>query len=283
MNLIKKFYASVTGVNMEERTVTAKISTQSVDRHGDVMLAKGCDASEFLKNPVVLYNHDINNPIGQCVDLQIMNDHIVAKTLFATRPADHQGEWLPDKLLALFDQGVIRGFSTGFMKGKARAANFAERKSFDRPIKRVVEQWTLAEYSVTPVPVNQDALVVMTSKALGCSVDMAKSLCGEVDPDREDPNTTDIGNDDQVVTVKMLNESVTNLLNEKLSAEPGSMLHTRLGDITEMVVKCFMAQGVELPVMETKSLDALSDDDEGEVDPELKRVVEMLEQHKPGN
>jgi len=149
-----------------KRTVTARISTISVDRDGEVLIPQGCDANEFTKSPTVFYNHNYALPVGRCEGIRRSCDNIEAKTRFAERPAEHKGEWLPDTVFSLLQQGVISGFSVGFTPIEGRHPSKKDRESFGSRVRYVYNKWKLLEYSVAPLPANQDALVLAVSKGI---------------------------------------------------------------------------------------------------------------------
>ena len=170
----KQFSAELT-VGDDERTVLARISTASVDRDGEVLIPQGCDASDFCKSPTVFYNHDYSLPVGRCEGIRRDAETIEAKTRFAQRPTDHQGSWLPDSVFALFQQGVLRGFSVGFLPVEGRHPSKKDQHQFGTKVRYVYSKWKLLEYSVAPLPANQDALVLAVSKGV-VSADAARRL-----------------------------------------------------------------------------------------------------------
>jgi len=163
--LRKQFDVQLT-VQDNERAVVAQISTTAVDRDGEVLLSQGCDASDFLKSPTVFFNHDYTQPVGKCVAITRHRDRLEAKTIFATRPADHQGPWLPDTILSLFQQGVIKGFSVGFLPIEGRKPSRLDRDTFGPSVRYVYSKWKMLEYSVAPLPANQQALAIAVSKGM---------------------------------------------------------------------------------------------------------------------
>lgn len=141
-----------------ERAVIASITTDSVDRDGDVLIPSGADLTDFMKSPTVFFNHNYSAPVARAAALKRTARGIEAKTIFASRPTDHVGEWLPDTLFALFQQKVIKGFSVGFVPVSGHPATDADRKRFGAGVRYVFEAWKMLEYSVAPLPSNQDAL-----------------------------------------------------------------------------------------------------------------------------
>ena len=150
-----------------DRAFIAKISTDALDRDREVLLPQGMDASDFEKNPVVFFNHEHRSvPVGKVVSLRRMADHWLAKVVLAARPAAHVGEWLPDTLLSLIQQGVVRGMSVGFEPVEARAPSKKDKETFGPEVTRVFSKWKLVELSIAPLPANQEALIVAVSKKL---------------------------------------------------------------------------------------------------------------------
>ena len=150
-----------------DRTVTARISTISVDRDGDVMLPSGIDTREFEKNPVVLFGHDSNSiPIGKATSITKGSKDVVAQVAFAKRPEAHPAalEWVPDTIHDLFKQKILNAFSVGFTIDDAREAGTKDVERFGEGVRRIISRWKLLEFSVVPIPANQDALALAVSK-----------------------------------------------------------------------------------------------------------------------
>lgn len=186
-----------------ERSVVAMISTDVVDRDGDVVLPKGMDATEFRANPVVMFKHGLAEsaplPVATGQAKRVAGG-IMGKATFAKRPAAHppQAEWLPDTIFDLYQQGVLRAFSIGFSIEKARMADDSDRRRFGDKVFRVIEEWKLIEFSVVPVPANQDAIATAVSK--GLRANLVTQMWG-IDTHRVpvplilDPTPIDIGAD----------------------------------------------------------------------------------------
>lgn len=165
----KVYFDTKVSVSEGERAVIARISTMSVDRDGDVMLPSGVDLTDFNQNPVVLFGHDSSRiPVGKAVHVQRRSRDILAKVIFASRPAEHPDsqEWVPDTLLAMFQQDMLRGFSVGFTVDDARPASKRDVARHGAGVRQIITKWKLVEFSVVPVPANQDALVQAVSKGI---------------------------------------------------------------------------------------------------------------------
>jgi hypothetical protein len=145
-------------------TLLSAITTIDKDRAGDVVVPTGLrTAEEYLKNPVVLWAHNRFTvpPVGTCRRLDVQPDRIVAETKFA------EGVPLAEDLFRLYEQGILRGWSIGFVPLKAALLPEAEGDA-PRPFRRGlrVEEWNLLEYSAVPIPENPGALTVSIQKGI---------------------------------------------------------------------------------------------------------------------
>ena len=159
----KSFIADLT---TEGKTFTATITTNAIDRDGEVLLPEGMITADFEKNSVVFWNHDYDRPIGKSLSLTKSRDAWVSKAQLAERPESHVGEWFPDTVHALMKQGIIKGVSVGFQPIESRNPSKKDIELFGDGVKRVFNKWKLLEFSVAPLPANQDALVSAVSKGL---------------------------------------------------------------------------------------------------------------------
>ena len=118
-------------------------STTDIDRMNDVIPSavweKGI--SNYLKNPIILSQHDHDDPIGRMVDYRI----------------DSKGLWIKARILAAADEvyglvkdGVVTAFSVGFRV--IDAAYDAATELF------VIKELELVEISVVSIPANQNTL-----------------------------------------------------------------------------------------------------------------------------
>ena len=129
-------------VNEAERTVSAVISTPEPDRDGDIVELSGWELENFLRNPVVLWMHRHEAPVGKCVRLERTPDALVATTQFADTP-------LAQEIWQLYKQGVLRAWSVSFIAKQWEPTSTGGR--------RFIRQ-ELLEYSGVSVPANPSAL-----------------------------------------------------------------------------------------------------------------------------
>src|SRR5262245_59628642 len=112
-----------TELNPGERSDVSWISTECVDRSGDVVLAGGMDDRHFRLNPIVTLGHDYSlPPVGRSLWRRRVRDGdlagIKAKTQYPPRPPSWpagEGPWLPDQVFALVQADLLRGKSIGFL------------------------------------------------------------------------------------------------------------------------------------------------------------------------
>lgn len=145
-------------VNAESLTVRSVISTIDPDRAGDVVIPTGIqNADDYLLNPVVLWAHNRTQfpPIGVCEWLDVQPRRIVAETRFA------RGVPFAEDVFRLYEQGILRGWSIGFVPRQARRESRPNGATGLR-----VLTWDLLEYSAVPIPENPDAVTVAIEKGL---------------------------------------------------------------------------------------------------------------------
>ena len=129
--------------------VTFVLSTDEVDRHGDVVSADGWVLDAYRRNPVLLWAHDYRRPaIGRAVGLWTEPRRLMARMEFA--PTGFAQE-----VAALYRTGFQWGVSVGF-----KPLRFEERRDEKTGAFLGVRflQQELLEVSAVPVPANRNAL-----------------------------------------------------------------------------------------------------------------------------
>lgn len=123
--------------------IAGMASTNKQDRVGDIIettaWTKG-GLDNYLNNPVILFNHDYNQPIGRAVQLGTNDNGLQLKAKIA-KSAGHVGE--------LIKEGVLGAFSVGF---RVKDAEYMVETDGYR-----IKDAELLEVSVVTVPANQAA------------------------------------------------------------------------------------------------------------------------------
>lgn len=177
----KNLQASIRKASGKASTFVATITTDSVDRDGEVVVPGGMNSRDYERNPVLLYEHDVQKPIGKMLSMKRMDRAIESEFALAPRPDNHVGEWFPDTVASLMEFGALNTMSIGFLGMESRPATKADTEKYGQGVRRVYGKWKLLEVSVVSVPANQDAIVTAVRKGL-VTRDAAKAF-GIVVPD----------------------------------------------------------------------------------------------------
>jgi HK97 family phage prohead protease len=118
-------------------------STDDIDRMGDVMepdcWTKG-GLVNYMNNPIVLFNHDYDRPIGKCSDVKIVENGLeVEAHISKADPA----------VASLVKDGILSTFSVGF---RVKDADYMKETGG-----LLIKEAELFEISVVSVPANQAA------------------------------------------------------------------------------------------------------------------------------
>ena len=134
---------------LPDRTIVAIASDETLDRAGDVMVASGCDATNFKRNAVALRDHDPTKPIGTAS--VIVKGNRLEATINSRPPASAP---VADETFALAKAGVLTGVSIGFQPIESEPLRGGGVK---------FTKWELLEISIVAVPANPSALVIQRS------------------------------------------------------------------------------------------------------------------------
>lgn len=192
---MKRKRLDIKAIEVEGPRVEATITTETIDRDGEVLISQGMDATSFERNPQLFYNHDWSNPIGNALDLRRSDRQIDATLVFAQRPDDWgDSPYFPKYVESLVTQGVVRGVSIGFQPKDdgVRKATDVDRKQYGDKVHTIYSKWDLMEVSIAPLPANPRALVTAVTKG---AVDRAaaKAFAGVEAPRRIQIVVPDIG------------------------------------------------------------------------------------------
>ena len=152
------------------------LSDATVDRYGDVIDPRGWQLDWFRRNPIALFNHNANAPIGTWRNIRVDDDALVADF----EPAAKGTSQRVDEILSLIEQDILKATSVGF------------RGIHSEPIKSGGTRYTeqeLLETSIVSVPANPAALAI--ARGLKISDDtMSLAFGGPAVMGRRDTATT---------------------------------------------------------------------------------------------
>lgn len=120
------------------------ISTDNVDRHGEIVSQKGIDFANYMTNPVVLWGHNHNQiPVG-------VTDEIYTRTVGTTTQTVAKGRFAPHEfaqtLRQLYDMKMLNTSSIGFIPKEYNGNTITKSE--------------LLEWSFVSIPANPYALAL---------------------------------------------------------------------------------------------------------------------------
>ena len=169
---MKKGIFQTKAEELGERTVRFKISSEVVDRDGDILIAKGCDFENFKKNPQFLSFHNYNEyPLGIPKNWGIEGKSVYCDVYFPTleelssNPLEaSEKAKLVDFTYHCYKTGMLNAVSVGFI-AKDVVPN-KETGGF------IINEWELLEFSAVAVPANQDAIAQAVKSFGECGKDI---------------------------------------------------------------------------------------------------------------
>ena len=121
------------------------LTTEVVDRDGDLLRISGISLENFLKNPVMFYNHNSWEAIGYWRNLRIENNTLIGVPEFSKSE-------LGEKIKSQVEDRTLRACSIGFMIKSEGLENI------DGQMVNVIYEAELYEASIVTLPANQDAI-----------------------------------------------------------------------------------------------------------------------------
>jgi len=130
-------------IDEEESTLLATVSSEKRDRDGEIIrLSKeSVDLEGYRKNPVLLWNHRVDDPIGKAVWIKPDKKTLIAKFRF------HRKTQRSKEIYELYKTGFLNSFSISFLP-KIPKDNYKVYRSIE-----------ILEVSCVSLPSNTDAIV----------------------------------------------------------------------------------------------------------------------------
>ncbi|MEN2998674.1 MAG: HK97 family phage prohead protease [Brevinematia bacterium] len=127
-----------------EEVYTFVVTKEVEDRVGDVVVVSGGRFENYLKNPIVLFNHQKDAlPIGKAESIYIKGDMLVANIRFSN-------DFFAQRVKNLVDEGILNATSIGFIPLKQEPKPNGGVK---------ILEWELLEISIVNIPANPYALL----------------------------------------------------------------------------------------------------------------------------
>ena len=141
----RDFLGAPPSIDLLKRTVEYVASTEKLDSHGTIVRQKW-QLDKYKKNPIFLYMHDADDPIGSA-NVRVENGKLIATVKYA------ENDECAEKCWNLVKQGVLRAVSVGFRPLKR---TYIENP--DGSTTPVYEENELVELSQVSIGSNEDAL-----------------------------------------------------------------------------------------------------------------------------
>ena len=177
MNKIQYFHTEVKGVEKTEKGTLIKgyASTPTVDRGSDVVEPEAFRhsiAKEYRDNPIILFQHKNDRPIGRVEDMRIDSNGLYV-----------EGVIVDNDIEPKIQAGILGTFSIGYIPKHAEYRDkdgilLDPEKDYMRiwdeeGVTRVIKELDLVEISVVTVPMNPDARFTL-SKSVKNYFDLQK-------------------------------------------------------------------------------------------------------------
>jgi HK97 family phage prohead protease len=131
------------------------LSTAEVARDGHILISTGVILENYRKNPIVLWQHDAEHPVGNIENIVVTSDTISGRVRFAPLGISAKA----DEIRGLVKSGVIRSVSIGFDPIEGDPLDPRKPRGGQR-----VSSWELLETSFVSVPSDTGAIVTARSQ-----------------------------------------------------------------------------------------------------------------------
>lgn len=153
----EEVYRAAELTSNKDGTFTFVASDESKDSHGDIVRAASWDLKRYTSNPIVLFGHDNQNPVG--VSVKTWKDG--TRLMSTIKLAEEGTSPFIDTLRKLVAQKIIRSVSVGF-KPTVEPLRITDKQGNWLGGFEFVGQ-ELLEISLVSVPSNPNALSIAKS------------------------------------------------------------------------------------------------------------------------
>ena len=144
------------------------LSDATPDRFGDIVEVNGWDVAAFKRNPIALFAHDKQFPIGKWENIRVNDQDLRGDLVLAPKGTSPR----IDEIRRLIDADILRAVSVGFRPLESAPINIKDPWGGERFIRH-----ELVECSLVAVPANPNALAV--AKSLNISPTTVRLVFGE--------------------------------------------------------------------------------------------------------
>ena len=148
------------------------MSTASLARDGHILVPQGCRLDNYRKNPIVLWSHNADQPLGNAEDISANTSQIASRVRFAPLGISPKA----DEIRGLTKANVIRCTSIGFDPIVMEPLDPKKPRGGQR-----ISVWELLELSFVSIPADTGAMV--TARALKSGANRA---CGAAERRQRD-------------------------------------------------------------------------------------------------
>ena len=141
---------------LSEYEIEVTICTSTSDAlDGDVWDMAGVDLSRFLAHPIVLWDHDMSQPIARASDLKVTPEKITARVTFPEEGVSPKA----DEIRKLVKAGIVTGVSSGILPVEEKPLDQRNPRGGSR-----ITESILLEFSIVAVPSDAKSGVTARSK-----------------------------------------------------------------------------------------------------------------------
>lgn len=252
-HITKIAHLDVTKALDPDKGIEAVMWAGGFDRVGDAIAPGAIRLDNFRKNPIMLYQHDHNAPIGTWSNVRQIGDQLLGTFRLAAAGTSSE----IDAIREMVKQGILRAISIGF-----NAFQYREDEQLDRHVYTDIE---LLEASLVSVPCSPDALII--ARSFGADEKRIFSRgAGEVSPSASTDLTRKKADAAHNTTSKLKGHQAMNLQDQIKQAQADSV--TARDVLVDLQSK--MASGEDV----SKELDAQMDAVE-KADSEVARLTRL--------
>lgn len=173
--VLRTFAGDVEKAASDSRVISFTISTEDVDRMGDIISIDGWDLENYQANPVVLWAHQSRDlPIAKAIKVWKHAKKLKASAEFVAADMPVVGP-LADAVMQMYSKGFLNATSVGMLPKK-----WAWSEDPARPYGIDFTEHELLEFSAVPIPANPKALIGAKSAGIEISplIEWAKAITG---------------------------------------------------------------------------------------------------------